>query len=211
MHIEQITKNDPIDISSIQPAVPSTSSSSNATIVHLSKLKENNQTFNSVLLATALVTLTNPHGLSFILRALIDSDSQVSFITSNETKLLQLRSLPTNSSLFRIGHAGNAMRITSALLSSTTDAEFTLHSDFLIIPEITGPLPNSSFTYKSWPHIQNLALAPQFHEARNIDLLLGADIYGQIIRPEIHKENISEPIAQHTTLGWILFGGIQFK
>lgn len=213
LHIDQNNTNDLINFSNTQTAIPSTSSSTTAT-VHLSQLNKNKQTFNTVLLATALVTLTNPHGLSITLRALIDSGSQVSFITANAAKLLQLKSMPTNTSLFGIGqtHAGNAMRITSAILSSTTYAEFTLYSDFLIIPEITGPLPNSSFIFKSWPHIQNLALAdPQFHEAKNIDILLGADIYGQIIRPGIHKGNISEPIAQHTTLGWILFGGTQQK
>lgn len=47
---------------------------------------------------------------------------------------------------------------------------------------------------------------PQFFEANEIDLLLGATAYAEIILSDIAKGNVDEPIAQHTKLGWIVFG-----
>lgn len=59
-----------------------------------------------------------------------------------------------------------------------------------------------------WPHIRDLPLAdPQYRERDPIELLLGADVYSAILRDGLRKGKKDEPIAQRTSLGWILSGG----
>jgi len=60
----------------------------------------------------------------------------------------------------------------------------------------------------TWPHIRDLPLAdPQYLDRDPIELLLGADVYSAILQDGLCKGKKDEPIAQKTSLGWILSGG----
>ncbi|KAA5582939.1 hypothetical protein F3G61_33115, partial [Pseudomonas aeruginosa] len=68
-------------------------------------------------------------------------------------------------------------------------------------------LPNATFEKSNWPHLENLKLAdPDFNISRPIDLLLGADVYSDIILNGVLKGSCQSPVAQQTHLGWILCG-----
>ena len=55
--------------------------------------------------------------------------------------------------------------------------------------------------------LQGLPLAdPSYDGEGPIDLLLGADAYALILRDGLIKGGIGEPMAQNTTLGWIVSG-----
>jgi len=59
-----------------------------------------------------------------------------------------------------------------------------------------------------WPHIRGLSLADsQYLDRDPIDLLFGADVYSAILQDGLCKGRKDEPIAQRTSLGWILSGG----
>lgn len=47
---------------------------------------------------------------------------------------------------------------------------------------------------------------PSFGRTGRIDGLLGADVWGAIINEGIVRGSIHEPFAQHTKLGWVVFG-----
>lgn len=54
---------------------------------------------------------------------------------------------------------------------------------------------------------QEIPLAdPQFTDGTQIDVLLGADVYSLILEAGLRKGREGEPIAQKTTLGWIISG-----
>ncbi|KAF9817611.1 hypothetical protein SFRURICE_014750 [Spodoptera frugiperda] len=58
--------------------------------------------------------------------------------------------------------------------------------------------------------LKNIQLAdPEFNQSRPVDLLLGAEVYSEIILHGIIKEDQSQPIAQQTQLGWILCGNVK--
>jgi len=60
---------------------------------------------------------------------------------------------------------------------------------------------------KLWPHLQELELAdPKFLAHDLIDLLLGADVHATILQEGLRKANPRSPIAQRTSLGWIISG-----
>lgn len=61
--------------------------------------------------------------------------------------------------------------------------------------------------FQCWDHIHGLELADPSHmKAGSIDILIGAEIYGEIILHGLRKGPRGTPIAQQTKLGWILSG-----
>ncbi|XP_011884025.1 PREDICTED: uncharacterized protein LOC105571160 [Vollenhovia emeryi] len=59
----------------------------------------------------------------------------------------------------------------------------------------------------TWPHLQDLLLADKdFTSPEHIDLILGADVYAQILEDGVVKGDADAPIAQRTSLGWIILG-----
>ncbi|XP_059049420.1 uncharacterized protein LOC131844524 [Achroia grisella] len=58
-----------------------------------------------------------------------------------------------------------------------------------------------------WSDLQNIKLAdPQFNRPNKIDILLGADVYSQIIKEGVKRAPMGTLVAQCTTFGWILSG-----
>lgn len=83
----------------------------------------------------------------------------------------------------------------------------SLEIDVLVMPKLTAYLPPTRIEYSSWSHIQGLSLADlNFADPGKVDLLLGVNLYSQIIEEGLLRGPVGTPIAQKTTLGWILSG-----
>ncbi|KOB71915.1 Uncharacterized protein OBRU01_11491 [Operophtera brumata] len=69
-------------------------------------------------------------------------------------------------------------------------------------------LPSYSFSKPDWSYLDHITLAdPEFNISRPVDILFGADIYSLILLEGICRgEQNNSPMAQNTTLGWILSG-----
>jgi len=74
-----------------------------------------------------------------------------------------------------------------------------------LLSTYSGPTSQSKIT---WSHVCELSLAdPEYLKQDPIELLLGADICSNIFEDGLCKGREDEPIAQKTSLGWILSGG----
>lgn len=74
---------------------------------------------------------------------------------------------------------------------------------------LTTTLASFHAPHQQWPHLERLNLAdPDFLKPRSIDIIIGADSYGQIIKPNIIKHSPSMPIAQFSSFGWIVLGPV---
>ena len=72
---------------------------------------------------------------------------------------------------------------------------------------ITNSLSSFELHNQHWDHLQGLQLAdPEFLVPLDIDILLGADVYGELIQSEVRKGGHHDPIAQLTHFGWVIFG-----
>lgn len=164
---------------------------------------------NYVLLATALVDIRNSEGEFIRLRALVDQGGQHSIITERAHQRLKLKSIPIcigvkpmGESQYKIVNKG--LHLT---MHSIIDPSYTVKSTCAIIPSVTNELPLVPLKTSHLSHLQNLPLAdPHFNTPGPIDILLAGDVYGKIIQEGLRKGAHSEPIAQQTTLGWILSG-----
>ncbi|XP_055922669.1 uncharacterized protein LOC129953448 [Eupeodes corollae] len=164
---------------------------------------------STVLRATAIVNVLDASGQLIRLRALVDKGSQQSIITERAAQRLKLTFIPfcigyrpMGEIQYKIGDKGLSLNI-----HSIVNPKVNFTSKFAVLPSITSELPLHSVKVKSWHHLDNLPLAdPYYATPGQIDLLLGGDVYGRIIEEGLRKGEFGEPVAQYTTLGWILFG-----
>ncbi|XP_018401629.1 PREDICTED: uncharacterized protein LOC108778806, partial [Cyphomyrmex costatus] len=106
------------------------------------------------------------------------------------------------------GKKGNNSRgIVQFQLKPHFDSSFECTVPAHVLPRITSSLPSASLTFSSWPHLRELLVAdPEYFQSRQIDLLLGAEVYCQILQEGIVKGPLGSPMAQCTELGWIISG-----
>ncbi|XP_043487121.1 uncharacterized protein LOC122514393 [Polistes fuscatus] len=169
-------------------------------------------TVKKILLATARVWVAGPKGKGTWARALLDQGSEASFIAETITQLLGLPKRRICVPLSGLGaeDVGTARSIVRAKLRSAVDVSFQVEVDALVLPKLTSLLPSVSFDFSSvGEFFTDLVLAdPEFVFSRRIDLILGADVYGQLLRPGLRKSSSSRLVAQDTALGWIISGPV---
>ncbi|KAF9417531.1 hypothetical protein HW555_005361, partial [Spodoptera exigua] len=97
--------------------------------------------------------------------------------------------------------SGSSVAIATPPRDSVTSTSH-VSQEVVIMSNLIKRLPNKTFSKPSWTNIQNINLAdPEFYVSRPVDLLLGADIYSNIILSGIIKgDDASQPMAQQTQL-----------
>lgn len=165
----------------------------------------------TVLLSTALVSICDTRGNFQTCRALIDNGSQISIISE---KCLNRLNLPVTQCSIPIQGIGRTSSPTcTGLTACQVTPLFRRHPNFIIqamvMPVICNDVPSSHIATHNYKHLINLPLAdPDYRKPSEIDILLGADVYSQIIQPGIKYGRPGEPIAMKTIFGWILSGKI---
>ena len=170
--------------------------------------------FQRVLVATALVDLQNEAGDTVTVRALLDQCAELSFITKRAVQALFLKKRATDVSISGIGatSAGTATSVVNVTLRSRVNPEFHVNLDALVLKRLTSTVPSFTVEQANWEHVRGLELAdPSFGLPGKIDLLVGAEVYCNLITGNLRKGTEGQPVAQETTLGWILSGPVSKK
>ncbi|XP_073959824.1 uncharacterized protein [Choristoneura fumiferana] len=101
--------------------------------------------------------------------------------------------------------------VVNVKIASLHDPEYEVEIHAFVLGKLTSALPDKRVVVELWSELSGLELAdPSFNVPGKIDMLLGADVYGRILLDGIIKAPLGAPIAQRTTLGWILSGPIHF-
>ncbi|XP_011883953.1 PREDICTED: uncharacterized protein LOC105571092 [Vollenhovia emeryi] len=212
IHTANVSTNENKKSPEVKENLSSTVTKPEAKVLHSSV--KNPLIVSQVLLATAQVVLISENGRITKVRALIDQGSEISIITERVVQRLQLPRSPSSLSLIGIG--AQKSNKTRGLTSFTLKPHFDSNIEYLvsahILPKLTSSIPSTQLDKTSWPHLSELKLAdPEFAKPGSIDLILGADIYGQILEEGIVKGASNTPIAQCTRLGWIVSGSTNSK
>jgi len=78
--------------------------------------------------------------------------------------------------------------------------------DCAILSNITGPTPSTKLDTSTWKIPKDIKLADeQFDHPGDIDLLIGADLFYEILRSG-RRTRPGYPVLQETVLGWTLSG-----
>ena len=145
-------------------------------------------------------------GRTFTAWALLDSASETSIVELSWVHKLGLPLWDVNTAIIGVGgrQAGVATKRISFSLKTT---RLTSKVSALVLRNINLVLPSVNLRREKWTHLDQLTLAdPEFYRARRVDMILGADIYGDLILEGVHRGLPNEPVAQKTSVGWMLTG-----
>ena len=163
----------------------------------------------TVLLATAKILVCDQFGKIISARALIDPGAQRSFITERLASQLTVDRRSASVEILGVGGqiTSRAQGEVTVSLKSSSSKTFNCTCVALVLRELTCWLPPPSFPAKDWPNLNGLHLAdPTFALKGKIDMILGADLYGLILRDGFIRGPADAPVAQSTVFGWILTG-----
>ncbi|KAH9637615.1 hypothetical protein HF086_010798 [Spodoptera exigua] len=166
---------------------------------------------SQVLLCTAVVSVKNMiNNETYPVRALLDSGSQSSFVTDNLKRKLNL---PVhNIEPLRVSGINNVAfsiseRVTLGIESRNKN--FSTMITCLVVPKVTGTLPNSPVNILELDLPPNIELAdPYFYCPAEVDLLLGADIFWDLVGFKRITLGVGRPVLQESQLGWLVSGPV---
>ncbi|XP_046810004.1 uncharacterized protein LOC124420590 [Lucilia cuprina] len=166
---------------------------------------------SNILLATALVRIKSSHGVFSNARALLDQGSEVTLISEELVKKLHLKRHKGNLNLIGVGalQSGATKGLVHFTLYPHFESSFQCTVSAYVLTKLTTQLPSCTVKLNNTTYLKNIQLAdPNFMVTSKIDLIIGADLYGYLLEGEIIKGTINTPVAQLTSLGWILSGGV---
>ncbi|KAH9636483.1 hypothetical protein HF086_002183 [Spodoptera exigua] len=181
---------------------------SNQTILKSLSISMPAQSSGQVLLGTAVVQVVDPRTKNtYLARALLDAGSQSSFITENLKNTMNLTTQNTSFCITGINNAPVHLSNSCEVIVQSLIGPFVAHLKCLVMPKITGHLPNIPVDILRLNLPENIKLAdPNFSQPSEVDLLLGAEVFFEAISPNKLKMGAGMPILQDTQFGWIVAG-----
>lgn len=200
-----LTKNNPCSYTLPAPLSSSVADQPESAILSNTTVTMTAVDSDQVLLSTALVKVTC-NGNKYVLRALLDSGSQSSFITESARQRIGCNTIKVNRSVSGINNTPLKINSSCDLILNSLHTSFTGTVKCYIVPTVTDKLPSMKVqTQLNIPN--NLSLAdPKFHSPAEVDLLLGSDIFWDLVGSNQVKLGKNKPVLTETKLGWIVAG-----
>ncbi|XP_065089199.1 uncharacterized protein LOC135710528 [Ochlerotatus camptorhynchus] len=168
------------------------------------------QRAKQVFLMTALVNVTSKSGRNFKLRALFDSGSQINLVSESAVKLLALPKYPANVPVVGVGGARSQIRHRVILKCFSDYTDFQGDMDCLVTARVTGKIPSVPVDISEWKFPSGIVLAdPSFNEPREVDLLIGAELFFKILKQAQLKLSDNLPVLYETQFGWVIAGALE--
>ena len=193
-------------------ASPHSGESTDVITANVSRTTQHKQ----VLLMTCEVQILGPDGSTTQARVLLNSATSTSFITELLAQRLNLKrkrveiNIPEiGDNLFPLSPRGVVdFRITSL---KSGGRRFPVQA--VVLCKVTSDLPSSPTPFNNnWKHLSGLALAdPGFRTPGAIDLLLGMEVFGQVVLHGRQFGPWGSPTALKTHFSWVLGGTVNSK
>ncbi|XP_072380660.1 uncharacterized protein [Diabrotica undecimpunctata] len=164
-----------------------------------------------VLLSTALVQIIDGNGKACTCRALLDSGSQPNLISEEVVKRLNLPRKSVGLTLAGVGSKVAQVKYRCNGTVTSIGVGFRKTVSFLIVPQITGVIPSQNIPTTRLNIPKHLRLAdPGFHKPGKIDLLLGVDIFYELLCVGQIRLGPNLPLLQKTKFNWLINGKMSF-
>ncbi|XP_017486125.1 PREDICTED: uncharacterized protein LOC108374651 [Rhagoletis zephyria] len=170
------------------------------------------QSTRRALIPTALVLIKDKYGSFQTARALLDSCSEINFITEELAKRLQLGFQRNNQEISGIADVRTNLRfsVKTVIKSRVSSYEFT--SDLAVTNRISLQQPEHCLDTTNWNLPEGIILAdPLFYKPQKIDLLLGSQVFFEIFVGNNQTLSEYSPRLINTTLRWIVGGKLDSK
>ena len=191
-----------------QPQLTRTEQNSNSqsgvTVCHTSKGRPSSQ----ILLAAVTVYVRDKWGQLVKCRALLDSASQGHFVTKRLVQHLHLRKFKAQIPVQGINEVTKTIHYAASREIKSRFSNWETKIDCAVLPKITGMIPATFVDSSDWG-IPGLMLADEnFNNPNSIDILLGADVFFEVLCHDKKTRPGNYPVLQDTDLGWIVSGKI---
>lgn len=161
-----------------------------------------------VFLLPARIKVFDSNGKVLFARALLESGSQSSFIAESLCKRLGLETSQINLTVF--GMANRVSSIKSMMASEFSNFQAKLPC--FVLPQITQISVINNFSLRDLQIPHNIKLAdPEALAGGTIDVLIGADLFRDLLHQEKILLEKGLPSLQKTEFGWILTGAVDGK
>lgn len=161
-----------------------------------------------IFLSTAKIVVFGSGNTTTTCRALLDCCSESNIITERLAKKLNMQLLVINPPISICGLNGmetTANKVVQTKVSSR-DGEFSAILDFIVTPSITE-LPTGKVETQSWPLPAGIELAdPAFNVPDDVDVIIGAELYYDVLKKGRLKIGADFPILAETVFGWVVSG-----
>ncbi|XP_060858122.1 uncharacterized protein LOC132935520 [Metopolophium dirhodum] len=162
-----------------------------------------------VFLATALVMVQDKNGGHRQCRAILDSGSQVNFVSKRYANLLQLACKTSSLPISGIGDNRLKARSCSELKIESRTSDFSIKISCYVLPNIVGNLASCPEPADGWkiPGTVSSNLAdPDFHRPQSVDLLIGGGSFFNILGTTKIPLNIGSVTLYESNFGWLVTG-----
>ncbi|KAM8702461.1 hypothetical protein ACLKA7_001792 [Drosophila subpalustris] len=132
---------------------------------------QSGSTINQPSVSTSLVAHSSSTAVlpSALVRALLDSCSEVSFITEETVKRLQLKRSRVNQEVSGISESKQKVSFTTFATLKSRLSDFTWSSTFSVVNRISAKQPQQTFQLSEWNLPSGIELAdPHFYESNKI-------------------------------------------
>ncbi|CAG9136384.1 unnamed protein product [Plutella xylostella] len=157
------------------------------------------------------IKIQDANGKWITARALLDTGSEVNIVTRRLALALQLKENHNQCTIQGVGNSHNQTQVSvNANISSHYD-NYQTNLTFLVMNNITMPLPHTFIDTHSWniPNQPASTLAdPTFYKPGAIDLLIGAELFYDTLQAGHIKLGPNMPHLIQTTLGWVVSGPV---
>ncbi|KAL0860149.1 hypothetical protein ABMA27_010456 [Loxostege sticticalis] len=178
----------------------------------LNAFKQQCTTNTTVLLSTAAVIIRDAIDNSeHLVRCLLDSGSQINFITSECCKRLGLTYFFSDTPSVK-GIGGTEKPVKGSVhfqFASRFNSNVLYNVNSLVVDEINDNLPTAPVDISALSYLQGLPLADEsFGTPGRIDVLIGASLFPHLLLPRVVSSNSSAPPAVQTVLGYVIMGTV---
>jgi len=161
-----------------------------------------------VMLATVVFDVCDASGNMIPCRAILDSGSQLNFVTSECAHRLGLNIVDAPLTIIGIDQLNSMMHqcCSVQLCSRVSDMKCTL--EMYLLPTVINNVPKKTFNTGNFnipDYVQFQLADPSYNKTAVVDMVLGAGLFFEIMREERHV--ISNYLAfQDTVFGWVFTG-----
>ncbi|XP_062557296.1 uncharacterized protein LOC134222169 [Armigeres subalbatus] len=146
-------------------------------------------------------------------RALMDSKSDSNIITEKLASKLQLKMIAVDFPISGLNSMETRVKYQlETRLQSCVNSFATSPLDFLVVPRVTSSLPVLEIDTRYWPIPSGLRFAdPLFSSPGEIDMIIGNELFFDIVKNGRLKLGIDNVTLAETELGWVVAGSVSIR
>ncbi|GBM95305.1 hypothetical protein AVEN_59501-1 [Araneus ventricosus] len=161
----------------------------------------------SVVLNTFFIYAKTADGCRVKLRGLLDNASTLCIIREDVARKLGIKLKSINQGITGINGVTQSVKYSANIEVSNHDYTFSRIVQCSVLPKITDAIPVSKLNISELNIPSSIELADSsFHTPGQIDILVGSELFFEILKPEQHRLQDGNVILQNTKFGYLVTG-----